>query len=172
MNIWTDIDEAQPKAKRAAGRPVENPFCSAQSEEDFVRRGEAMIVRYHRPGGPNKKHDFVFSPNRDMSKTLFWSIIFLYLVKTKAIRNNLQGYLNAILEHFGPQICSDRTSVCKSVGLMNRLSAQYTNIDNLEGKEGEKQAKYRSMYKYVVNRWKEAVPDASASDSADRQMTN
>lgn len=154
---WTDKDELTPKAKRAVGRPVENPFLSAEIEEDFVCRGEAMLRLYYKEGDPSTRHNFVFGPNRGMSKTLFWSIIFVYYVTEKRMRNNVQGYLNAILLHFDAKVVSDRTSLCQSVGLLLRLTANLKYSCELEGAEGKKQKEYRSKYQFVVKLWQEAL---------------
>ena len=155
--LWTEDEDLEPKAKRAVGRPVENPFLSAETEEDFVCRGEAMLRLYYKEGGPSTRHNFVFGPNRGMSKTLFWSIIFVYYVTEKRMRNNVQGYLNAILLHFDPKVVSDRTSLCQSVGLLLRLTANLKYSCELEGAEGKKQKEYRSKYQFVVKLWQEAL---------------
>lgn len=155
--LWTEDEDFEPKAKRAVGRPVENPFLSAETEEDFVCRGEAMLRLYYKEGGPSTRHNFVFGPNRGMSKTLFWSIIFVYYVTEKRMRNNVQGYLNAILLHFDAKVVSDRTSLCQSVGLLNRLTANLKYSCELEGAEGKKQKEYRSKYQFVVNLWQEVL---------------
>lgn len=155
--LWTEDEDLEPKAKRAVGRPVENPFLSAETEEDFVCRGEAMLRLYYKEGGPSTRHNFVFGPNRGMSKTLFWSIIFVYYVTEKRMRNNVQGYLNAILLHFDAKVVSDRTSLCQSVGLLLRLTANLKYSCELEGAEGKKQKEYRSKYQFVVKLWQEAL---------------
>lgn len=155
--LWTEDEDLEPKAKRAVGRPVENPFLSAETEEDFVCRGEAMLRLYYKEGGPSTRHNFVFGPNRGMSKTLFWSIIFVYYVTEKRMRNNVQGYLNAILLHFDPKVVSDRTSLCQSVGLLLRLTANLKYSCELEGAEGKKQKEYRSKYQFVVKLWQEVL---------------
>ena len=155
--LWTEDEDFEPKAKRAVGRPVENPFLSAETEEDFVCRGEAMLRLYYKEGGPSTRHNFVFGPNRGMSKTLFWSIIFVYYVTEKRMRNNVQGYLNAILLHFDAKVVSDRTSLCQSVGLLLRLTANLKYSCELEGAEGKKQKEYRSKYQFVVNLWQEVL---------------
>lgn len=155
--LWTEDEDLEPKAKRAVGRPVENPFLSAETEEDFVCRGEAMLRLYYKEGGPSTRHNFVFGPNRGMSKTLFWSIIFVYYVTEMRMRNNVQGYLNAILLHFDAKVVSDRTSLCQSVGLLLRLTANLKYSCELEGAEGKKQKEYRSKYQFVVKLWQEAL---------------
>ena len=152
--LWTDDDDLMPKAKRAVGRPVENPFLSAEIEEDFVRRGEAMLRLYYKEGGPNTRHNFVFGPDRAMSKTLFWSIIFVYYNTEKLLRNNVQGYLNVILLHFDPKVTSDRTSICQSVGLLNRLTANLKHCFEQKGADERKQKEYRAKYQFVVKLWK------------------
>ena len=152
---WSDAEDFEHKAKRAVGRPVENPFLSAEIEEEFVRRGEAMLRLYYQEEGPGTKQNFVFGPDRGMSKTLFWSIIFVYYVTEKQLRNNVQGYLNAVVLHFGPRVVSDRTSICQCVGLLNRLTANMKHVGVLEGAEGRKQRAYRAKYQTVVKLWKE-----------------
>ena len=154
---WLQDDELMPKAKRAVGRPVENPFLSAEMEEDFIRRGEAMLKLYYKEGGPSTRQNFVFGPNRGMSKTLFWSIIFVYYVTEKQMRNNVQGYLNTILLHFDPKVTSDRTSLCQSVGLLNRLTAYLKHSCELEGADGRAQKEYRAKYLLVVKLWREVL---------------
>lgn len=156
MTPWTDED-ITPKVKRAVGRPVENPFLLAETEEEFVRRGQAMLRLYYKEGGPNTRHNFVFGPNRGMSKTLFWSIIFVYYNMEKLLRNNVQGYLNTILLHFDPKVVSDRTSICQSVGLLNRLAANMKHSCELTGADGRKQQEYRAKYQFVVRLWKEVL---------------
>ena len=153
-----------PKAKRAVGRPVENPFLSAEMEEDFIRRGEAMLKLYYKEGGlnykeggPSTRQNFVFGPNRGMSKTLFWSIIFVYYVTEKQMRNNVQGYLNTILLHFDPKVTSDRTSLCQSVGLLNRLTAYLKHSNELVGAHRKQQEEYRAKYQLVVKLWREVL---------------
>lgn len=155
--IWRDDEEITPKTKRAVGRPVENPFCSTESEEEFVRCGEAMLRLYYKEGGPNTRHDFVFGPSRDMSKTLFWSIIFLYYTTEKHMQNNLQGFLFAITRHFGAKVTSDRTSISKCVKLLNKLTANFKHSFELSGAAGKQQEMYRSYYQYVVKKWNETV---------------
>lgn len=90
-----------------------------------------------------------------MSKTLFWSIIFVYYVTEKRLHNNLQGYLNAILQHFDPKVTSDRTSLSQSVGLLTRLSANMKHSFELTGADGKKQHEYRAKYQFVVKLWQE-----------------
>lgn len=154
---WTDEDELTPKAKRSVGRPVENPFLSAEIEEDFVRRGEAMLRLYYKEGGPNTRHNFVFGPNRGMSKTLFWSIIFVYYVTENQLRNNVQGYLNTIRLHFDAKVASDRTSICQCVGSLNRLTAYLKHSCELVGADGKAQKEYRAKYQLVVKLWREVL---------------
>lgn len=156
--IWTNEDSITPKTKRAVGRPVENPFLSAEIEEDFVRRGEAMLTLYYKEGGPNTRQNFVFGPGRAMSKTLFWSIIFVYYVTEKRLRENVQGFLHALLLHFDPKVTSDRTSICQSVGLLNRLAANMKHCFELSGADGRKQKEYRAKYQFVVKLWQEVLP--------------
>ena len=154
---WTDNEDITPKAKRAVGRPMENPFLSTETEEDFVRRGEAMLKLYYKEGGPNTRQNFVFGPNRSMSKTLFWSIIFVYYVTQKQLRNNVQGFLHVLLLHFDPRVTSDRTSICQSVGLLNRLAAHMKHSCDLDGADGRKQQEYRAKYQFVVRLWGEVL---------------
>lgn len=154
---WSEDDSLEPKTKRAVGRPVENPFLSAEIEEDFVCRGEAMLTRYYIEGGPNTRQNFVFGPGRAMSKTLFWSIIFVYYVTEKRLRNNVQGYLHVLRLHFDPKVTSDRTSICQSVGLLNRLTAHMKHSFELTGANGRKQQEYRAKYQVVVKLWQEVV---------------
>lgn len=156
---WTD-DDITPKAKRAVGRPVENPFLSAEIEEDFVRRGEAVLRLYYKEGGPNTRQNFVFGPNRAISKTLFWSIIFVYYNVEEKMRNNVQGFLNVILLHFNPKVTSDRTSICQSVGLLVRLKAYMVDGGIVTGTTGRQQEKYRGYYRYVVRLWQEVSLEA------------
>lgn len=156
---WIDDNDLTPKAKRAVGRPVENPFHSTEIEEDFVRRGEAMIKLYYIDRGPKARINFVFDPGHDMSKTLFWSIIFVYYLTTKQMDNNLQGFLNTILLHFDPKVTSDRTSICQCVGMLTRLAANFKHIYDyeLEGVNGKEQKKYRVKYQHVVKLWQEVL---------------
>lgn len=152
---WIDDNDLTPKAKRAVGRPVENPFHSTEIEEDFVRRGEAMLKLYYKDKGPKTRLNFVFDPDHDMSKTLFWSIIFVYYLSTKQVDNNLQGFLNTILLHFDPKVTSDRTSLCQSVGMLTRLYVN-TKISfelNQDFEKSKEQKKYREKYQYVVKLW-------------------
>lgn len=44
----------------------------------------------------------------------------------------------------------DRTSLCQSVGMLNRLEASLKFSFELSGAEGRKQAEYRSKYQFVV----------------------
>ncbi len=155
--LWTDDEDITPKAKRAVGRPVENPFCSTESEEEFFCRGEAMLRLYYKEGGPNTRHDFLFGPDRGMSKTLFWSIIFLYYTTEKNMQNNLQGFLFAITRHFGAKVTSERTSISKCVKLLDKLTANYKHSFELSGAKGKQQAMYRSYYQYVVKKWNESL---------------
>lgn len=154
--IWRNED-IEPKAKRAVGRPVENPFCSTESEEDFVRRGEAMLRQYYKEGALNTKQNFVFGPGRKMSKTLFWSIIFIYYINEKQMHNNLQGYLFAIHRHFGTQIASDRTGISKCVKLLNALTVNFRHSCELSGAAGKQQEEYRISYQDVIRMWEEIL---------------
>lgn len=155
--LWTDDKDNEPKAKRAVGRPVENPFLSAETEEDFICRGEAMLKLYYKEGEPSTRHNFVFGPNRGMSKTLFWSIIFIYYTTEKHMLNNLQGFLFAITRHFGGKVTSDRTSISKCVKLLNILAVNYKHSCELSGTAGKQQELYRSYYQFVVKRWEETL---------------
>ena len=154
---WIDDNDLTPKAKRAVGRPVENPFHSTEIEEDFVRRGEAMIKLYYIDRGPKARINFVFDPGHDMSKTLFWSIIFVYYLTTKQVDNNLQGFLNTILLHFDPKVTSDRTSLCQCVGMLTRLyvNTKYSFELDHDNQNSREQKKYRDRYQYVVKKWQE-----------------
>ena len=154
---WTEDESMEPRAKRAVGRPVENPFLLPEAEEDFVRRGEAMLRLYYKEGGPNTRLNFVFGPERAMSKTQFWSIIFVYLVTQKQLRNNVQGYLHVILQHFDPKVTSDRSSICQCVGLLDKLTANLKHSFELSGADGKKQREYRAKYQFVVKLWQEVV---------------
>lgn len=161
MKIWTEDDEETytPKVKHTAvGRPVENPFESPEVEEEFARRGKAMIELYYKPSGPDTRKDFVFGPGRDMSKTLFWALVYIYYTRAvKQMKENLQGFLSAVQAHFGTDVASDRTSICRSVKMLEPLSVHNKHIGDLSGSAGERQKKYRSYYQYVIRRWEMCV---------------
>ena len=151
--IWDEDENFEPKAKRSVGRPVENPFPSPEVEAEFVSRGQAMIDLYYHPAGPNTRHDFVFSPRHAMSKTLFWSLVFIHYVNRRQMKRNLQGFLATIHQHFGTQVVSDRTSLAKSVKSLDRFNVHQMRMNELDGYDGRRQKSLRSQYQYVMNRW-------------------
>lgn len=154
---WCEDDTEGPKTKRGVGRPVENPFASEEAEAEFVRRGEAMLRRYYVPTASAKQNSFVFTQIYGMTKTRFWSFIYIYLVSTKRIKENQQGYLNAVRLHFGPAVISDRTSICKCVGLLQSLDVELEMSCTQSGARAKMQQAYRSQYKYVVKRWEQDI---------------
>lgn len=143
------------KEKRPVGRPKE-PLFSSAAEEDFIRRASVMIERYYKPV-PNMKQDFVFDAVHKISKTKFWSLVYIYFVKERKMKENMQGFVSFIHLHFGHNIISDRTSVYSSVmSLMN----QYVHLEHIREKENEKDRKkqedLRDQYQTVKRLWLEA----------------
>lgn len=151
-------EDSKPKTKRSVGRPVESPFPSFETEEEFVQRAQAMINLYYHPAGPNTRKDFVFRPGCALSKTEFWSYVYVYYTNTQGMKRNVLGFLNAILQHFDPQVVSDRTSLTKRIGLMENIRAhlKYIAYDD-EGDDADKQVKKRKQYQFVVRRWQECL---------------
>lgn len=158
---WIDEAYGSPRVKRSVGRPVENPFRSAESEEEFVRRGRLMLDRYYHPAGGGSRLDFVFDSTHSISKTCFWSDIYIYLVDdVKVMSDNLQGFLSVIQRHFGPDVASDRTAVCKNVSMQRSLYVRFSHsAEATDGPEARAQRKYRAIYRMVVERWKETHPE-------------
>ena len=117
---WIDEDYIKPHGKRAVGRPPEAPFRSSESEEDFVRCGKMMIDLYYRPKTGSKK-DFVFDEEHAVSKTLFWTLIYLYYVHEKEMHANQQGFHDIIVNNFGKAVICDRASFCRSINAQDRL---------------------------------------------------
>lgn len=147
-----------PKEKRGVGRPAENPFASEESEMDFIRRADAMIKLYFQQGETSQKKDFNFGSGRTMSKTLFWSFIFIYYEHSKDMLYNIQGFLNIVQEHFGANVASDRTSICKKISMLNRLYIQYPEYSNLRGESLKLQERYLPIYKYLIRKWDTCLP--------------
>lgn len=157
--LWED-DDIAPKAKRAVGRPVENPFASAEVEEDFARRGAAMIDLYYRPGldGANTRHDFVFDERHCMSKTQFWSIIYIYYITShRIVKPNLQGFLSAVQRHFGTAVASDRAAISRNVNSQLSMHVNYKHGDVLarDNDDSRTLRRYRSMYLGVTKFWEQ-----------------
>lgn len=152
--IWTD-DDTPIREKRKAGRPEVNPFPSSAVEEDFVVRGRKLIGLYWRDMGPQAKHNFFFDEQKHMSKTLLWSIIYIYYREQHGLRDNLQGFLATVQKHLGQEYSSDRASIAKKVGMLRHLYVAYKHIspDNLSRADQNAQNKYRGMYQYVTRVW-------------------
>lgn len=145
------------KAKNSVGRPVENPFPSLASEEEFGLYGEAMLKRYFRPA-PNSKKDFVFDEGHKMSKTLFWTLVFIYFVNQKGLDNNLQGFISAIQAKFGSTVASDRTGINRCVCMLRGLHVGKDIYDAIiRESEVPAREKYQSFYRYVVKRWEHVL---------------
>lgn len=157
MNPLTDSIIAA-KVKRPVGRPMENPFASEECEEDFVRRGSALIERCFQPKGPNTRLDFVLGPDLSVSKTSFWSFVFVYLLDKKKIKNNVQGYHSAILRHFGKEVVSDRPSISSSVKMLNSLYITFPHTHNLQGASKAAHERYRSRYEALMKLWDPQPP--------------
>lgn len=154
---WID-DDITPKVKRTVGRPLENPFLSPESEEEFVLRGNAMLERYYRPNGSNTRQDFVFGPCRTMSKTHFWATVFIYYVEEKGMKNNLQGFLHAVQRHFGASVASDRAGIHKNICMQRSLEVTLqTSLSCKNPAELNAQRKYRAMYRFLVNCWEQTL---------------
>lgn len=157
--LWED-DEIEPKAKRAVGRPVENPFPSLECEEDFARRGKAMIDLYYQPGadGANTRHDFVFDERHRMSKTHFWGIVYIYYTEDKKlIRKNIQGFLNAVQRHFGASVASDRGAISRNVSMQLSMHVHFKHGDVLsrDCDNTKTLIRYRKMYLAITKFWEE-----------------
>jgi len=93
-----------------------------------------------------------------MSKTLFWSFIFIYYEHSKDMLYNIQGFLNIVQEHFGANVASDRTSICKKISMLNRLYIQYPEYSNLRGESLKLQERYLPIYKYLIRKWDSCLP--------------
>lgn len=157
--LWED-DDIEPKAKRAVGRPVENPFTSPEVEGDFARRGKAMVDLYYRPGqdGANTRHDFVFDERHCMSKTQFWGIIYIYYSEDKKlIRKNIQGFINAVQRHFGASVASDRGAISRNVSMQLGMHVHFKHADvfSRDDRDSRTSAKYRKMYLAITKIWEE-----------------
>lgn len=157
--IWIEGEGFELKEKRTVGRPLESPFCSKESEEEFIRRGKAMLELYYRPGGDSKtRKDFVFNAGYAMSKTSFWSFIYLYYRLEHQMHDNLQGFLSVIRLNFGEKVSSDRTTLLKCVKMFDEHAVQFKNSCEKESKaEKDVQDTLRSHYQYVVKRWKDCL---------------
>ena len=168
---WLDEAYESPKVKRSVGRPAENPFSSAESEEEFVRRGRLMLDRYYLEKGPSPKINFVFGTTLSLSKTSFWSYIFVYLADDlKILANNLQGFLTVVQRHFGTEVASDRTGISEKVGRLRALYVHcHYSFEITEGRNARAQRKSRQIYRYVVDSWKEVemAQETLPKDSAD-----
>ena len=153
--IWLEEENFEPKVKRAVGRPMESPFCSAESEREFIRCGKAMLEQYYRPGGENTRKDFVFNKEYALSKTSFWSFIYIYYVSEKHMQDNLQGFLSIIRLNFGDKVSSERTTLSKSLKMLEGLSVQFKHsMYGTTPSMQRAQDTQRSHYQYVVKRWK------------------
>jgi len=140
------------------GRPVENPFTSPECEEEFVRRGEAMIGLYYRPQ-PGKRSDFVFDTHHTMSKTQFWAIIYLYYLKEKGLVGNVQGYMNRVQIHFGTEVASDRGAVHRNIFSQNQLEVTLSKSPELKTESQRMQRqRYREQYLFVTALWENQNP--------------
>lgn len=151
--IWTDDDNLV-REKRKPGRPEVNPFPSTEMEEDFARRGRRMLDLYWRDTGSNAKANLFFTATRHMSKTLFWSMIYLYLTQ-HGMMPNLLGYLSAVQKHFGSEVACDRASVAKKVAMLEKLRVQYKHLaDELLSPADQRASRqYRPKYEYIVQLW-------------------
>ena len=150
--MWTDED-IEKKRYAKAGRPVKNPFPSAEVEKDFAVRGRMMIERYFVPP-PQSTLNFVFSKNKKISKTAFWAIIYLHYINTKGVEENLKGFMDAAGNHFGTDVVCDRASVHKHFSKLKNFSVHSIPSDYTPPpSERKSYLKFRSQYHYVTTLW-------------------
>lgn len=160
---WED-DIFEPRQKRPVGRPEKNPFHTAECEEDFIRRSMAMVEMYYHPT-PGKHTDYELAPKKRISKTLLWSMIYIYYLVEKGMDDNCTGFIKRVVCNLGNSVISDRPALSRSI---EKLQTLYLSIDDaqLEGMKtdvkipyAKKKArrKYRSQYVYVVKRWEECL---------------
>lgn len=159
---WCEETYYEHKTKRGVGRPVKSPFLSPQIEEEFVRRGDAMLRMYYRPQATadieandqskaSNRLDFDFGHEHKMSKTQFWSIIYLFYLNSRQIGKNMQGFIYAIQSNFGTEVVSDRTSLVKCVKMLEFNGADSIRSD--EEYDDKIVMKYRNRYKFVKSLW-------------------
>lgn len=147
------------KVKRQRGRPEVNPFPSDEVEKDFVVRGRKLLDMFYDYSDPNTKNNFVFDDKKRMSKTLFWSLVFIYYIEKKGLNDNLQGYLSALVKHFGVEVTSDRTAMSKRVNMLNGIFVTHNHLDEGRMPMSQQTAhkKYRGRYQFIVKLWEEIV---------------
>lgn len=90
-----------------------------------------------------------------MSKSRFWSIIFIYYKTEKGLDDNLQGFISIVNRNFGTKVISDRKSLWKNICMLDHLFITEEDIPFLGTADEKARKTYRSQYSYVVRRWKE-----------------
>ena len=151
---WGD-DIARPRYAKA-GRPVKNPFPSDEVEKDFAVRGRKMIEQYYDPKlGPKKSFDF--GGGKQLSKSAFWAIIFIYYKEKKRLEDNLQGFINIIVKYFGSEVACDRISIRKHMGKITSLEAHHRSSEYADRPAAQEKdyRKHRAQYKLVTTLWEE-----------------
>lgn len=151
--VWID-DDIERKSRHKVGRPTENPFPSTKMEEDFVVRGRRVLELYY-VDDPASKTNLHFEETKQLSKTSFWSFLFIYYLNEKHIRNNVQGFYQAVVKHFGKSVTPDRGSIAKCVQKFNvyNVHHKYSISNRMSMADQRAQEKYRHQYQYVVELW-------------------
>lgn len=140
---------------------MENPFGTEACEEEFVLQARLVIDRHYRQGEPDKNPTFEFGPGQTMSRTEFWALSYIYLLDVKAVKPNLQGFINVVQRHFGNGIALDRSGISRKEKSLNRLHVSYKHsFVETEGLKARKQRDARAMYEAVAQCW---APIASAT---------
>lgn len=143
--------------KRHPGRPLKNPFPSPEVEEDFSVRGKKMVELYFDNSDPNSRKNFRLPNQLKMSKTNFWSMIYIYYTEEKGLGENIKGYHDALLEHFGLGVAADRSSLNECINNLRHLSI--TNQDPGHSNKSDVKAhkKDRTIYLAVIRLWSGVV---------------
>lgn len=156
MNCWDEDDRPIRENSHKVGRPEVNPFPSDEVEKDFVVRGHKMIELYWNDE-PNTKTNFQFSPSKRMSKTCFWTMIYIYHMDQKGLRENHQGFIAAINKHFGLQYSTDNRDLGRKMKEFNENIYITHHLVSSNTKTANKQEKYRSQYRYIIRKWEECL---------------
>ena len=160
---WED-EIFEPRQKKPVGRPAKNPFHTAECEEDFIRCCKNIAERYYHPT-PNTYSGFVFAARKEISKTRFWAIIYIYYMEEKGMDDNYSGFIERVVGTLGNSVISDRTTLSR---VIKKLQSLYITIDDARLKDIDKDVRiseadmrarrnYRKQYVDVVKYWEECL---------------
>ncbi len=79
-----------------------------------------------------------------------------YTEDKKLLRKNLQGFLNAVIRHFGPAVVSDRAGIEKNIGSQLRMHVCFKHAFADSNCPDTVRDRLCKQYQFVVHRWEEA----------------